>query len=141
MANGKYFTFLDSDDEYQPDHLQRRYDILRHNEGIELLHGGVEVIGDEYVSDKFDPSKRIHISECVVGGTFFIRQYLWTKLGGFNDIAYGDDNEFFQRAQSIGAHIEKTDAPTYKYYRTESDSLCAIVEREGIEGIAKFRAS
>jgi glycosyltransferase involved in cell wall biosynthesis len=140
MASGKYLTFLDSDDEYLPDHLATRYEVLSQQPSIELLHGGVEVIGDRFVADKSDPSVKVDIADCVVGGTFFIRHDLWSRLGGFKD-QYGDDGEFFANATEHGATIRKVDAKTYRYYRTESDSLCAIVDRDGIEGIVKFRAA
>ncbi|HEX5316758.1 MAG TPA: glycosyltransferase family A protein, partial [Candidatus Kapabacteria bacterium] len=74
MSRGNYFTFLDSDDEYLPDHLAIRAEYLRAHPEVELLHGGVEVIGSDMVADKHDPSKQISISECMVGGTFFIRR-------------------------------------------------------------------
>ncbi len=139
MGQGKYFTFLDSDDEYLPDHLQLRAEYLKANPKVELLHGGIEVIGSSMVADKHDPSKQISISECVVGGTFVIRRDLAERLEGFHDVAYGDDADFFARAESAGAVIHKMNVPTYRYNRTESDSLTAIAGREGIEGIAKFR--
>jgi glycosyltransferase involved in cell wall biosynthesis len=138
-ASGKYFTFLDSDDEYHPTHLESRYEILIGTPAIELLHGGIEIIGSPYVADKFDPSKLIHLSECKIGGTFFIRRDLFLRSGGFGDIVYGDDNDFFIRAEAKGAFIEKTEIPTYRYYRTEPDSLCHIAEEKGIEGILEYR--
>jgi glycosyltransferase involved in cell wall biosynthesis len=141
LATGRYFTFLDSDDEYLLDHLDSRNDILSSKPGVELLHGGVEVIGDSYVADKYDPSALIHISECAVGGTFFIRRDLWSRLGGYNDVLYGDDTEFFEKAAAKGAKILKTDIPTYRYYRDSEDSLCNIVEEKGIEGIRDYRSS
>ena len=123
MGRGQYFTFLDSDDEYLSEHLAIRAEYLRHHPEVELLHGGVEVIGSEMVADKHDPSKMIPISECVVGGTFFIRRDLAERLQGFRAIEYGDDAEFFDRAQSQGAIIHKIDVPTYRYNRMEPDSL------------------
>lgn len=136
---GLYFTFLDSDDEYLPNHLATRYELLSRKPAIELLHGGLLVIGNEYVADKDDTSKQIHISECVVGGTFFIRRDLWSRAGGYDDVVYGDDTAFFEKAKSKGATIEKTNIPTYRYYRTSEDSLCTIVERSGIQGINELR--
>ena len=87
------------------------------------------------VADKRDPSKQIPISECVVGGTFVIRRDLAEGLNGFRDIPYGDDADFFARVEEAGAIIHKIDAPTYRYNRTEPDSLTAIAGREGIAGI------
>jgi glycosyltransferase involved in cell wall biosynthesis len=139
MASGEYITFLDSDDEYLPEHLDLRAVYLHQNPAVDLLHGGVEIVGDEYVADKHDPSKRIHLSECVVGGTFVVKRELSLQLGGYRDVPYGDDADFFDRAQTAHAKIHKVAYPTYRYYRNESDSLCAIVERDGIEGIARYR--
>ena len=141
MSNGEYITFLDSDDEYAPEHLALRAEYLKERPEVELLHGGAEVIGPEMVANKHDPSRQIPISECVVGGTFVIRRDLAERLQGFHDIAYGDDADFFARAEKAGAIIHKIDVPTYRYNRTESDSLTAIAGRDGIEGIAKFRRS
>lgn len=141
IAHGRYVTFLDSDDEYLPDHLESRAAILSAQPAIELLHGGVEIIGDPLVSDKFDLSRQIHLSDCVIGGTFFIRRDLWKRLGGFGSIVYGDDSDFFSRAEEAGAYIVETDIPTYRYYRTEADSLCTIAMKEGLEGINNYRKS
>ncbi len=140
MGTGRYFTFLDSDDEYKPEHLAARAEYLKRHTNVELLHGGVEIIGPVVVADKRDPTTRISISECVIGGTFVIRRDLAERLHGFRDL-YGDDADFFARADHAGANIQKIDVRTYIYNRMEPDSLCAIVEREGIEGIAKFRNS
>src|SRR5579883_1576312 len=103
MATGRFITFLDSDDEYLPTHLESRYHVLSAHPGIELLHGGVEIIGDEYVADKHDPQKKIPIIECAIGGTFFIRRDLFSRVGGFGSILYGDDRDFFDRAIAKGA--------------------------------------
>ena len=138
-GRGEYFTFLDSDDEYLPEHLGLRWQLLRDAPETQLLHGGVEVLGAQTVADKFDPTRLIPISECVVGGTFFIRRDLALTLGGFRDIIYGDDHEFFERAVASGAVIRRTDHPTYRYDRRVDDSLCSIVEREGIDGIKRLR--
>jgi glycosyltransferase involved in cell wall biosynthesis len=123
MGRGNYFTFLDSDDEYLPEHLKTRAEYLRAHPEVELLHGGVEVIGSDTVADKHDPSKQISISECAVGGTFCIRRDLAERLQGFRAIEYGDDADFFDRAEKVGAIIHKIDAPTYHYNRMEPDSL------------------
>ncbi len=139
MSSGEYITFIDSDDEYLHRHLESRAKYLQSDPDIELLFGGVEVVGEAFVADKSDPTKRIAISDCVVGGTFFLKRELISRIGGYREVEYGDDADFFERALASGAKIVKVDEPTYRYYRTESDSLCAIAERSGIEGIIAFR--
>jgi glycosyltransferase involved in cell wall biosynthesis len=141
FASGKYFAFLDSDDEYFSNHLSLRADMISAEPAIELLHGNVEVIGDTFVADRFDPLKLIPISECIIGGTFFIRRDLFKRLEGFVDMPYGDDNDFFNRAMEIGALIRKVETATYRYYRNEADSLTTIVAHEGIAGIEKQRTN
>lgn len=124
VARGEFVTFLDSDDEYLPNHLLSRKQILRADPTIELLHGGLDIIGSPFVADKDDPSTLIHLNECVAGGTFFVRRELVQRLGGFGELRYADDAAFFERAVAAGAAIVRTDIPTYRYYRTTEDSLC-----------------
>jgi len=130
LASGKYFTFLDSDDEYLANHLSIRAELISNEPAIELIHGNTEVIGNPMIADRFDPSKLIPIDHCVIGGTFFIRRDLFHRVGGFADIQYGDDNDFYNRAKEIGALIKKVEQPTYRYYRTEMDSLSNTISRE-----------
>jgi len=116
-ATGLFVTFLDSDDAYDPEHLSSRKIMLLQHPGIHLLHGGVTVIGDPFVVDKDDPTKTIHVDDCVVGGTFVIRKDVFDLIGGFADLAYADDAEFHDRAERTGLMIARTDHPTYIYHR------------------------
>ncbi len=97
-AQGTWITFLDSDDAYAPEHLTRRRTCIENNAHGEMLVGGYTVIGDPYVADRFDPTKRIHVNECVVGGTFVIHKGVFQRIGVFANIPYADDSEFFDRA-------------------------------------------
>ncbi len=123
IAKGKYCTFLDSDDEYCENHLETRFEILRSNPNIDLLHGGVQIIGNEYVPDKSNTNKHIHLSECVIGGTFFVKTEVALALKGFNR-QYSEDSDFYERAVKSGYLTEKIDLQTYKYYRDTADSIC-----------------
>lgn len=122
-ASGLFITFLDSDDEYLENHLEWRKDILTQNNSIDLLHGGVKIIGNPYVPDKNNPDAQIHISKCVVGGTFVVKKSIAEAIGGFNPI-YSEDSDFFERAIEQGAIIGETDLESYIYYRNTEDSIC-----------------
>ena len=117
LAAGKYLTFLDSDDEYAVDHLASRKRLLMMASGIQLLHGGLRIVGDPHVVDKDHPDKLIHLSECKVGGTFFVRRDVFKEIGGFEDLAYAEDSSFYERAFAAGVCCSYTPYPSYIYYR------------------------
>lgn len=123
-ASGLFVTFLDSDDEYAEDHLSMRKAMLEEYPHIDILHGGVSIIGDHFVPDIQDPKRLIHLSECIIGGTFVVKSSVFHSLGGFPDVSYGDDTGFYEKALESGMNIAKTDHPSYIYHRDMSDSLC-----------------
>lgn len=125
MARGLFVTFLDSDDEYLPQHLSSRRIALLDSPAVQFLHGGIEVIGDPYVTDRHPPHGRIHISRCVVGGTFVVRRDVLNALGGFDLIDYAEDAALYERVVATDSIlVAKSDVPTYRYYRDTPDSLC-----------------
>lgn len=123
LCTGRFITFLDSDDEYAADHLASRRAILEADPRIELLHGGVTIIGDPYVPDRDDTSRQIHLARCVIGGTFVVRRDAMHRLGGFRRLPFADDTDFFDRAVAAGLHIARTDHPSYIYDRTQGESI------------------
>ncbi len=126
-AKGKYITFLDSDDEFKTNHLSSRFEILK-DESIDLLHGGVDIIGNSKVPDKNDISKLIDLTECIIGGTFFINCLLEDSLKLFDEnISYSEDSKMYEEFERKKMRIVKTDIPTYIYYRNTDDSICNTV--------------
>jgi glycosyltransferase involved in cell wall biosynthesis len=124
-ARAPWVTFLDSDDEYAPGHLARRLPLINASPPPDIIHGGLNIVGGpDWVPDKFDPTRRIAITDCFVGGTFLFRRTLWQQLGGFRLPNYGDDHDFMTRAMAAGARVVRCDAPTYIYHRDSPDSLC-----------------
>jgi glycosyltransferase involved in cell wall biosynthesis len=124
---GKFITFIGSDDEYKEDHIRLRYDVMMNNNKLDLIHGGVEIVGHPYVKDKNDLSKEIHLSECAIGGTFFGKRNVFFELGGFQDLFYSDDSDFLERAMNKFI-VKKVSFPTYIYHRDTPDSICSTIE-------------
>ena len=123
LSTGKYITFLDSDDAYDPGHLAHRKTVLAESPGIQLLHGGMKIIGDPYVPDRNNPENLIHVSSCVAGATFVIRRDAFDVLHGFRDLPFGNDADLYERAVQSNLNILKTDNPTYIYFRNHDDSI------------------
>ena len=92
-SSGNYITFLDSDDEYEKNHLLKRVDYVYKHPEIDLIHGGVKIIGNEFVRDKDNPKELIHLSKCVIGATFFGKRTVFIKLHGFKNLNYSEDSE------------------------------------------------
>ena len=123
-AAGKFITFIGSDDEYMPKHLKLRINYFEKHSNVELIHGGVKIIGDNFVKDKNDLSKRINLNNCVIGGTFFGKKEVFEKLNGFKDIEYSEDSDFFERAKFAKVIIEKVNFQTYIYHRDTKNGIC-----------------
>ncbi len=123
---GKYITYLSSDDEYKKDHLKLRFEFMESNPEVDFVHGGLVIIGSKYVKDKKDISKKIHLDECKVGGTFFYKREVAEKIGGYKDLNYSEDSDFYYRVERK-FKIVKLDFPTYVYYRDTPDSICNTI--------------
>ncbi len=119
---GSYITFLDSDDEFTKDHLELRVNYFIDNSEVDFIHGGVKIIGSEFVPDKDNPKKLVHLSQCTLGATFFGKRDVFVKLGGFKNIKYSEESEFLERVKNI-YKVNKVNFPTYIYYRETPDSI------------------
>lgn len=122
-AAGKYITFLDSDDEYDPQHLESRKAVLGKHPDVQFLHGGVSIIGSEYVPDRFNPSVMIHLNDCAIGGTFIIERGSAIQLGGFGDYDLEADGDLFDRVKNANLTIMKVNMPTYIYHHETENSM------------------
>lgn len=127
IAAGKYIAFLDSDDEYRADYLEKRVGFMETNQSVDLIEGGAIIIGDPFVKDKNDLSKKIHLYDCHIGPTFFGKTEVFMNLGGFDkDIVYSEDSVFWEKAEKIFT-VKKIDDPGYLYYRDTPGSICNSV--------------
>lgn len=122
-SKGKFITFLDSDDEYTPEHLSTRKIILQQNQKIDFLYGGVKISGNPFVPDLHNYQKLIHLSECVIGGSFFIRKELALAMKGFVEMPLGSDADLFERIVASKAEIKKATFETYVYHRETLNSI------------------
>jgi glycosyltransferase involved in cell wall biosynthesis len=122
-ARGTFITFLDSDDEFHPFHLESRKKILVNNPTVKFLYGGAKILGNQYVPDRYNNSKLVNLNDCVIGGTFFIDRNIAISLNGFNDILIGTDADLYDRVLNSGINMMKIIQPTYIYHHETEDSI------------------
>lgn len=125
LAKGDYITFIDSDDEYESEHIELRVNHIRET-GLDLIHSPAKLVGNEtdfWIPDANDSSRLIHINDCIIGGTIFGKAEVFSALGGFRDM-YSHDSDFVHRAIPL-FKIGRFEIPTYIYHRDNPGSVTA----------------
>ena len=124
LSTGKFITFLDSDDLYEPEHIEKRIEYFEKHPNVDVIYTSAKIIGndnDMYVPDARNSKKLIHISKCVIGATIFGKSNVFKSLGGFQNI-YAYDYDFIKRAKQKFV-VKRVNMPTYLYYRNSHDSI------------------
>lgn len=122
-ARGEFITFLGSDDEFKQNHLGIRIKCFKENLNVDLIHSPAEIVGNRFVKDKNDKSKKIDLDDCIIGGTLFGRRNVFKELNGFKELNYSPESEFIERAE-VKYIIKKFNERTYIYNRDTPDSIC-----------------
>lgn len=117
---GKYITFLDSDDAYKPNHLESRWEYMQTHSEIDLIEGGFFSEEEIFVVDYFKAGQTINLRKCVLGPTFFGKRNVFFELKGFNNILYGEDTDFWDRAAEKFQTHKLKQPETYIYTRAET---------------------
>lgn len=109
-SKGKYISFLDNDDFYILDRLDRCVSILRNNNQYGIIYTNTiyvinkKIIGINRVKDTNNPSKSILLNEKFLGtgSNIFIKKSVITQLNGFDEqFIRHQDLEFILRALQI----------------------------------------
>jgi glycosyltransferase involved in cell wall biosynthesis len=122
---GLYITFIDSDDLYAPNHIDSRINYMTEFPDIDMIQGGIQFQEEIWLADYYNPGQLINIRECVVGPTFFAKREVYFKMGGFNNLNYGEDAEFWARAKNFFNLQSIYEPETYIYMRAD-DSITKL---------------
>lgn len=129
-SRGKFITILDADDEFESHHLGA---CLKELHSVDLIASTTKTIVDKeedyYVPDKRDPSKMIHVDECVLFATLFGKKEVFLDFD-FKDF-YAADADFYERAAKK-YKVKKVDLRTYIYYRNTPNSMCSRLKVENL---------
>ena len=127
-ARGYYITFVDSDDEYDGSHIEKRVHYMIAHPSVDMIHGGMTLLGPRskhYVLDINTPTKKIHLRHCHVGGTFFFKRSILAVVKNFKTLPFGEDFNFFTRVEQSFT-VRKVAYPTYLYHLDSDNRLCDI---------------
>ena len=122
-------TFLDSDDYYGGEHLTPSLTYLAAHPEVDMVYGYATILGDPYVRDARDPSRRIHIDDCTQPGTVFVRRATLDAIGGYPADDYAGDYLLTERVRAAGFVLHRLPGRTYVYDRTGSDSITKNFDR------------
>lgn len=141
IAAGLYVTFLDSDDAYEPDHLERRMRYLLRHSDLDGVYGGIKAVGPRsraFVPDVDHPGRKIHIARCHAAGTLVVRLSALVRIGGFRPIEFSEDYDLIRRLEGH-FRLRRVSMRTYLYHLDAGDRLCDLYAREGSGGILRYR--
>lgn len=128
ISNGNYITFIDSDDEYKPNHLSA---CLKEIQDFDLIASTTEnvvnVSDDFFVPDKHNNHKVIHIDDCILFATLFGKRKVFEAIKF--EKKYAADAHFFEEA-SATFNVKKANLRTYIYYRNRTNSISALLKNK-----------
>ncbi|MEJ0091064.1 MAG: glycosyltransferase family A protein [Limisphaerales bacterium] len=108
IARGNWLAFLDADDLWMPDKLERQMSVMRKDLALEIIFGGVQ----QFVSLELSAADQLRLaappaaSAAPHAGTMLARRAVFHHLGPFDDtLKVGEFIEWFARAQDAGVRM------------------------------------
>ena len=124
LARGVYIARMDADDISTPDRLIRQVEFLEANTDIDIVGAKVEIFCDDsevaegyrlyenwinsiITSDEIN--RAIFIENPIPNPTMMIRRKSFDALGGYREMGWPEDYDFFLRAYERGVGIGKSE--------------------------------
>ena len=111
-ATGEFIAFLDADDLWPRDSLERRLDVLEADAALDATYGLVE----QFVSPEIDPASLAHLhlpqgrTAARFAGAILLRRRVIDRIGFFDPaIRVGEMIDFSARLQDSGARVAALD--------------------------------
>jgi len=137
LATGRWLAFLDADDQWTPNKLERHHTLHMTDATIDASFGKVEFCADKggtMPAGRTSSSVAqglIEIADVVTenpvctASNFVIDRETFDDLGGFaEDLRYAEDQEILARLLSDGGVLRGIDAPLVRYRLSEDGLSC-----------------
>lgn len=146
-ANGKYVAFLDDDDEYLPNKIERQIELYKklNNENIAMIYCYAEMIntdGTSYISRREINGNNIleHVKCCVAATSWwFCPKDKLLSVGGFEDISSRQDATLLLKLLLKGYEFYCEPTILLKYYWHDSKSGISKTNIKSIKAEEQYR--
>lgn len=122
-ARAPWIVFLDSDDEFAPEHLARHRKAIESSPAVELWISPMRVVGHPMVPCARRPGEWVHIDRCIGVGMLAITRTSLLAAGGFPDLDYAEESVLIKRLRANGIRQRRLRERTYVYHRDHADAI------------------
>jgi glycosyltransferase involved in cell wall biosynthesis len=122
-AQAPWIVFLDSDDEFEPQHLARRRAAIESSPEVDLWLSPMRVVGSSLVPCLHHPGQLIHVDRCIGVGMLAVRRESILAVGGFPELGYAEESVLMQRLLADGVRSARLDERSYVYHRGHADTI------------------
>ena len=122
-ARAPWVLFLDSDDEFAPNHLARHRTAIEASPDIELWISPMRVLGNPLVPCAQRPGQMVHLDRCIGVGMLAIRREALLAAGGFPALDYAEESVLMRRLRANAIRQRRLHERTYIYHREHADAI------------------
>lgn len=122
-VRGKWVVFLDSDDEFLPQHLALRRAAIDADPSVEMWISPMRIVGSPLVPCNIHRDQLIHIDRCIGVGMLTVRREVLLDAGGFPNLAYAEESALMTRLLADQVCCRRLPYRSYVYHRGHTDTI------------------
>ncbi|MEO7051087.1 MAG: glycosyltransferase family A protein [Rhodanobacter sp.] len=122
-ARAPWVVFLDSDDEFLPEHLALRREAITAAPAVGIWISPMRIVGSPLVPCRIHPGELIHIDRCIGAGMLTVRREALLNVGGFPNLRYAEESALMTRLLAAGIGCQRLPHRSYVYHRGHSDTI------------------